>query len=219
MKTLEDDAPEHVPVRATAGMRRNRGITPEIEIAIAEAVLDNGASARTASELIPGGGVKTGHSSSIVDTAVAKELGRREERARIFGNLPQAPEGRQQQFEAALAAHKRYLEAQFNERLAAGVQAFVNEYTLPLMERRQRDADLIVRSRKGVFTLDEFRGLLKCLHPDTGGHVSSEARAEAFRLVNSRKIALVEEKEMPTEYPALPKTAAEFLKRKKTKTV
>lgn len=221
VKQIEDNSPEPTPISAAAGMRRNKNVTPEIESKVAEAVLDLGLSMKEAASLIPGGGLGSGHSSSIVDTIIAKEVGRREERERIFGNLP-VPElatSKQEQFDSALAAHKRYLESQFDQRLQAGVQAFVNEHTLPLMERRQRDADLVIKARKQVFTKDEYTKIIRCLHPDTASQVTDEQRADAFRLLHNQKIALLGEKEMPTEYPTLPSSAADFLKRKKTKTV
>jgi hypothetical protein len=45
--------------------------------------------------------------------------------------------------------------------------------------------------QKKVFTVDQFKLILMCLHPD--GDRSPEKRAEGFRLLNAKRFALTGE--------------------------
>jgi len=136
----------------------------------------------------------------------------------------------------AIDAHKRKLDREYDltvkkleceidarvreraSKLESDIKARWDQIYLPNYEEGQRRAQLYRDAYKGVFSKQEFQFLLKCLHPDQ--RPESDKLNEAFSLFNSRKTLLYNEAlvERPID-PLLPKTVAEMMARKKTKTV
>lgn len=68
----------------------------------------------------------------------------------------------------------------------------------------------------------EYNLILRCIHPDTGAHVSPEQRAEATRILTINKLKLVHDRQeidntMTALKSGMPKTVEEMLARKKAK--
>jgi hypothetical protein len=65
----------------------------------------------------------------------------------------------------------------------------------------------------------DYRKILRCVHPDTGAHVSDANRNEAFRLFTQLEARLVDDAEQADlkRVSTLPKTVEEMLARRKTK--
>lgn len=129
--------------------------------------------------------------------------------------MPALSASKQEQFDAALRAHKRKLDLEYQDRKTAEIEAHINSYILPLYREKMKEAETIVKSRKGAFSADQFKTILRCLHPDNSA--GAETRAEAFRLWNNPaiKLILVGERDNPTNpAPALPRSFAESLARK-----
>ena len=192
---------------------RNKKRAPAISEADAvRMVLDEG---KTITEVSKANDI----SYNTLADAVTLETGLRQgrEEAALL-KLPEtfAPSVRER-FDAALRVHQRKLDAQFENRVQSEIQKRLNDYVLPSYSETMADADFITEHRKGVFTQAEFRTLLFCLHPD--GTASQDQRNEAFRIFNAHKILLLAEKDFPRKSPGLPKTLAEMMAGKRTRTV
>lgn len=128
------------------------------------------------------------------------------------------PPTKQQAFDAALRAHKRRIELEFDTRVAKAAYDYLGETLLKHLKDKEADASRVLKSRKGVMTREEYRKIMSCLHPDA---VTDEAKKpryeEAFRIFQPLELVLCSEKEMPTKPSDLPRTVEELLKRKKTK--
>jgi hypothetical protein len=111
-------------------------------------------------------------------------------------------EGRRENIDAALQAHQRVLDEQFEMRMQAEIQRRVRELVLPTFQEQQDDAAFVIRHRKGIFKEVEYNTILRCLHPDL--HPSIEQKNEAFRLWHARKLVLMSEKDDPRQYKSLP---------------
>jgi CHAT domain-containing protein len=111
----------------------------------------------------------------------------------------------QQKLEIAIRREAAQLEASFQKRmreLDEEVRQLVLERTksrlkmLDEMEEKARDSETyyqkLINNHKSIFTIDEFKTILMCLHPD--GQRTSEKLTEAFRLINSKKTQLTKEK-------------------------
>lgn len=112
---------------------------------------------------------------------------------------------------AALAAIERRrlmteLRDQIENEVVGEVQAAWDEHFLPSYRRQLAEAAKVVFTRKGVFSQKGFNTVLRCLHPDTGKHVSDELRGDAFRIFKHYETALirpdVNEKPRPEPLPA-----------------
>lgn len=57
----------------------------------------------------------------------------------------------------------------------------------------------VIQTREGIYTRAQFTKITKSTHPDTRKSVDDETANAAFRLVWSRRYALVSEAEMPTK--------------------
>lgn len=123
-------------------------------------------------------------------------------------------------YEAALRAGKRKMEAEFNDRVQEAAKRFIENVILPGYEEKLAEATKIVKNRRGLIKRAQYRLLIGCLHPDKVAHFNlSEADlarySEAFQLIHSLELSLLDEQERPTSTAAqLPKTLAEMLARK-----
>jgi len=107
----------------------------------------------------------------------------------------------QQRLDTAIRQEKRRLDAEHAARMRAvdeevrqRVVAEGKEYVAMVKEREAKvrsDEKLwreIINGHKPLFTVDQFKTILMCLHPD--GVRTAEKLADAFRLFNGRKLQL-----------------------------
>jgi hypothetical protein len=148
-------------------------------------------------------GAATGLGQRRVDRIIQDEKIRREGKAE--GALEEAPLSASAQ--AKLDAHKRKLEKEFDWVVRQKVIAEVDA-AYEGMKKTWKDnlgkLETALNRRGKVFSKAEYSVLLQVAHPDTGAHVSDEKRAEAFRLLNERKVRLLDEEAFPTVAPRAP---------------
>ncbi len=107
----------------------------------------------------------------------------------------------QKKLEVALRQHRQKLEAEYaarqrdlNEEVRLRVIAENKDYLAMVQEKEAKaraDETLwreMMNKHKPLFTADEFRTILMCLHPD--GQRTADKLAEAFRLFNAKKVPL-----------------------------
>ena len=87
---------------------------------------------------------------------------------------------------------------------------------VPLARKQLDDAEMVLRTRKGIMSKALFTKLRFALHPDTRANVTPADLNELSQFVNERALIFLGEKEMPTEEGyRLPRTVDEFLARRK----
>ena len=93
----------------------------------------------------------------------------------------------------------------------------IDEIILPHYYAKEAEFDEVVKARKGVWTLAEYKAILRCLHPDSRTTASDAVLKRAFELLEKRKLVLVKEEEQPSPsslLPPLPTTYADWEKRR-----
>lgn len=125
-------------------------------------------------------------------------------------DIPNLSKTKQDQFDTALRRHQRMLDDQFEQRVQSEIQKRLREMVYPRLEEKEKDAARIIKARKGIFTLDEYNAILRCLHPDM--KPDNQQKAEAFQLWHESKIVLVSQKEDPKQYQKIP-TIDELMRR------
>ena len=141
----------------------------------------------------------TGISARQVRHVVEEEAIRRE--AGIEIDPATLPMSAQKKLEAALRQRQRKLDAEHatrmrgvDEEVRLRVVAENKEYVVMIgeMEAKVRSDEKlwreIINNHKPLFTVDQFKTILMCLHPD--GHRTADKLAEAFRLFNGKKVQL-----------------------------
>ena len=97
-------------------------------------------------------------------------------------------------------AHKRQIDRDFEWRLRVRVTEECDRHKLAMdkiWKERYAGIERVLARRGNVFSKAEYNLILQVIHPDTGAHVSEAKRAEAFRLMDERKIKLLDEKDYP----------------------
>lgn len=120
-----------------------------------------------------------------------------------------------EKFDAALRAHKKMLDVQFEQRVQAEVKQRVEELILPHFQQKERDAERIIKARKSVMPRSTYRKILAALHPDDS--MSKEAKRLTFEAFKDLELLVVGEAEMPTGGTTLPGSLEELLQRRKVK--
>ena len=215
------------PRRDTRGRRRSPGrprssrsgqvsITPAQEEAAASQVIDQH---RPRSEVA----AEYGMGEHVVQLAVNRERGRRQEREEPTVDPSTLSMTSQQRLEAAIRQATRRLEVQFEHRVQAEITRIINEGTLPHWRERLAEADRIVKSRgaRGAMTNAEYRNIFSCLHTDRLSSLYPRHAVDAdlirryeraFNSFREVRTVLVGESEAPTtpQAPGVPRTRAEW---------
>lgn len=181
-----------------------------IEQAAAILVLDKGYTRKQAAEELEIG-------EKVVQLAMRTEQGRRD--ATIPPDLLSMTA--QQKLTAAIRQHQHRLDAEFDVRVREEIKRRIDEMYLPAHHKILADAQEVLKTyrQKGIFTSAQFKKIVSCLHPDRVRDAELKDRyAEAFNLVNAKKLSLVSEVEEPTQpAPGFPKTYQELMElRRKT---
>ena len=114
---------------------------------------------------------------------------------------------------AAVRVEKKRLEKEFEARVSICKSSKrIHEKIIPHYEKERKEAQDIIKHRKGVFTREQFRRLLSLLHPDTIMDVERKPKyEEMFLLVKRLEHVLV--KPEPVERKSsgtLPTTVSEL---------
>lgn len=129
------------------------------------------------------------------------------------------------QFDARVAEYRQQLADTMAAQLSAGIARWEEETGIALyMKRLEKLETMFTTPRNAIMHKTEYNTILRCLHPDTGHSRTDEERGEAFRTFAHYKLKMVndeEERERARRElrSSMPKTLAEMLARKKTKTV
>lgn len=95
---------------------------------------------------------------------------------------------------AKLKILSKQLESEFNDRVRLSMLEHNESYRTGLEKLREEAAqkeklyNQLINNYKPIFTEDEFRTIIACLHPDNSA--SKERRESAFNMVNIKKIQL-----------------------------
>lgn len=116
----------------------------------------------------------------------------------------------QEKLAAAIRAHKKKLDQEFNFKVTEGIRKWVDEVTLPAHAKELQDAQDLLRSRRyGVMPRKIFTLIRSCLHTDSRKSVSDKRLNEAFHEFSSRERLLLSEEDAPTITMTFPRTWAE----------
>jgi len=180
--------------------------TPKAEAA-AKAVLDEGKSYAEVE-------AATGFSGTVLRSAIAREEGRRE----VLADPEVRPEdltlSAQQKLEAAIRQHKKKLDLEFEESVRQTVLSRTKD-RFEWMKKKEEWANRIIGSHKGIFSRQDYRKILACLHPD---HNSFQFAAEALQAFSKQEKVLVKPEPPVLSGPPLPTLAEMMASREKVKT-
>lgn len=115
-----------------------------------------------------------------------------------------------EKFDATVRQHKRNLDAAFSETIQKEVARRMETILQPHWHKKIREAEDVVRSRRGIMSRVDFRKVLAALHPDFSGD-----KSEAFQIMNDLELVLCSEKEAPTQSTGLPRTVQEMMAMRK----
>jgi hypothetical protein len=100
----------------------------------------------------------------------------------------------QKKITSAINSHKKKLEKELEKRVAERVKEYMSKY-LPELENNRKELskkigmyDKMINGHKPAFTIDEFKSVLMCLHPD--GERTKEKLEEVFKIFKSKEIQL-----------------------------
>lgn len=154
-------------------------------------------------------------SLQVVRTSVQREEGRREGWADPEINPADLPPSAQQKLDAAVRQHKRKLDAEFESRVLVECNQRLDQLSLPAYVKEMAKLEHSITSRKGIMTKEIFMLILRCLHPDKSASIDKHNKA--FHEFNSLEKRLLNEKESPTVFRPMPKSAAEMMAMRKSK--
>jgi hypothetical protein len=125
----------------------------------------------------------------------------------------------QQKLDAAIRSAVRRLELEAETRAINESKKRLDEWHLPNYMALLRKVEEMLKFKRGLMSRADYRKILRCVHPDTGAHVSDANRNEAFRLFTQLEARLVDDAEQADlkRVSTLPKTVEEMLARRKTK--
>lgn len=121
----------------------------------------------------------------------------------------------QQKLDLAIKQATRRLEAEIEKRVYEDNLHWIQQM-LDMYNTNAKQHEALLRSRtKGIMSRADYRSILSCLHPDRVQDEELKKRYEhAFNLFTKLEKSVLSEQDSPTTTSGLPKTAAEFLKRK-----
>jgi len=128
---------------------------------------------------------------------------------------PELSKTMQEKFDAMVRAEKKRFQLELETAVQAEVQKRMDEMIFPAWNRKYEELFNTIKHRKGVLTADEYRKLVKCLHPDGLHHLNPSPKLvadfnEAFRIIRHYELALCNEKEKPVDmFQRPPATFAE----------
>jgi hypothetical protein len=114
----------------------------------------------------------------------------------LEASLPPTAKAR---LEAAIAAHAKRLDREYEFRVREAASALSNEYfasTKAFYDEKCRQLLALADRRNKPFNDLEFNTLLRLAHPDTGPHVDAETRNEMTRKLRERKAILADDPEV-----------------------
>jgi IS30 family transposase len=148
----------------------------------------------------------------MVDRVLEVEHVRRDAHS---GELPpeELSKTAQQKLESAIRQHKLKLDAEFDIRVRAEMKRYLDDVALPSYLKEIKEIERTIRDRRGIMDRVTYRKILSCLHPDRVADEALKKRfEEAFRLFTDLEKRVLNEKESPTTFRNVPRTAEELLR-------
>lgn len=114
---------------------------------------------------------------------------------------------------AALDAWHAKWQAEYDARLSAALQQWIDENVLPAHHRELEELrNLVSFLRKGTMTMAQYKQIWSCLHPDRVQDIGlKEKYTAAFQMWTKLEMVLVKEAEAPLPPTAVPRTYAEMM--------
>ena len=119
-----------------------------------------------------------------------------------------------EKLEAAIRAHKKKLDNEFQYNVQQGVRKFIDEHILPQYGDKLKKADAILAKTDYIHRLfpfkpAEYKAILAALHPDNS--TSAEKRSELFQLFKSKEDKLKNPVDMDKKLGGMPRTMEDLM--------
>ena len=132
---------------------------------------------------------ETGVFNSTIDTVLIHFKEAREKKK--VSDPIKYTKAQQGHIEAAIKIHKRELDAILEETLRDRIKAYIDKH-MPSLKAKNEELskkieyyDMITNRFKPIFTAEEFRAILMCLHPD--GIRTKEKLEQVFNMVKEKE--------------------------------
>lgn len=116
----------------------------------------------------------------------------------------------QEKLAVAIRQATRKLEAKFERRVSDDLRRRLDEIILPHWKQQIEEAKRIYERRKGIMDKATFNKIRRGLHPDSRNSISDKMLGDAFDTFMGLEKFLLDEKDSPTEFGAVPSTLAEW---------
>ena len=152
---------------------------------------------------------KVGVGRRQVDRVMEVENARREGPPPVIDTRT-LPKSAREKLDAAIRAHRKKLDQEFELRVLDECEKRLDELSLPAYAKELEDAQQLLRSRhKGIMPRSVFQLIRSCLHPDARNSVSDKRLHEAFHEFSTRERLMLSEADNPTPTLKFPRTWAE----------
>jgi hypothetical protein len=158
--------------------------------------------------------------AGVSSTPVRRAIAMREAEAKVsVAETAGLSASAQEKLQIAIRREMKRLELEVETRVLNEAQKRIEEWYLPDYMKLLRKVEKMLEYKRGLMSRADYRKILRCVHPDTGAHVSDANRNEAFRLFTQLEARLVDDAEQADlkRVSTLPKTVEEMLARRKTK--
>ena len=128
------------------------------------------------------------------------------------------PKSWQEKFDAKVKAFQKSFDLEVQIKAREQNLEWQKEVDFPNYMALLRKVQGMLENKHGVMKRAEFRVIQRCLHPDTGAHVSDANRNEAFRLFMSLEARLVDDDREQADLKrvsTLPRTVEEMMARRR----
>jgi len=158
--------------------------------------------------------------AGVSSTPVRRAIAMREAEAKVSTDATVSlSASAKEKLQAAIRRETKRLELETETRVIEETKKRMEEWHLPNYMKLLRTVEDMLKFKRGLMSRADYRKILRCVHPDTGAHVSDANRNEAFRLFTQLEARLVDDAEQADlkRVSTLPKTVEELLARRKTK--
>jgi hypothetical protein len=131
----------------------------------------------------------------------AFERGREQGRTEAEIDINTLSQSARNRLESAIRQYQRRLEREFDARVRAQVTEIIETFALPGLQQRERDAQTIMNSHRGIFSVEQYNKLLRVVHPDMTPTI--DQKNEAFQLLHENRLVLLSHLDNDRQYERL----------------
>lgn len=117
----------------------------------------------------------------------------------------------QKRLEAAIRAHQRKLDLEFEVRCREDCQRWLNEVGLPQYLKELTKLEHSISNRDGIMSRATFNAIRRALHPDSRNSISDKMLGAAFDAFMALEKRVLDEKQSPTQFRTIPRTYEELM--------